>query len=208
MIELADQNDPLLFDFRKKVIFEDCKNFPNDVFQKKYKYQELQNLVNNDTFEDGWRFCNEKFYKTRWHHILVQKFNEEVVTFSGAILHGKYLKVGVFHYFLNNFRTIPSLRGSLFREDGFITQHINHATNENLKGIFFTVFEHNKQLSRYVKYLKKKKFMVEIHNMELIHKIKYGGIVTYPDVPQSLFYMPLTPEFNIDELKNELKTIT
>lgn len=206
MIDLVDEKDPLLLDFRKKVIFEDCENFPKDVFERSYRYEELKRIVNNDTFEDGWRFSNEKFNRTKWHHILVQKHKEKIVTFSGAILHGKYLKVGVFHYFLNKFRTIPELRGSLFRSNGFIYNHIVHSKDENIKGVFFTVFEHNTQLSRYVKYLHTKKFMVEQHNMNLIHEIKPGGIVKYKGVPQSLFYLSLSSDFDLEELKNELRT--
>lgn len=208
MIELIDKTDPLLSKFREKVMFEDCKNFPKDVFERSYNYKELKIIVNNETFEDGWRFSNEKFNKTNWHHILVQKFNEEIVTFSGSILHGRYLKVGVFHYFLSKYRTIPELRGSLFRSNGFIHNHIDNAKNDNIKGVFFTVFEHNKQLSRYVKYLQNKKFMVEKHNMDLIHEIKFGGVVTYKGVPQSLFYFPISRNFDIEELKNELNRTT
>lgn len=199
MIELIDKNNFALLDFRKKIIFDDCKNFPSDTLVKNYSYHDLKNIVNNETFEDGWRFTNEKFYKTNWHHILVQKYNNEIVTFSGAILHGEYLKVGIFHYFLKQHRQNNLLRGSLFRENGFIDNHIKHT--QNIKGVFFTVFEHNKQLSSYVKYLQTKRFMFEKHNMSLLNKFCSGGTIQYKGVEQSLFYLPINNCFSLDELK-------
>lgn len=199
MIELIDKNNSALLDFRKKIIFDDCKNFPSDTLVKNYSYYDLKNIVNNETFEDGWRFTNEKFYNTNWHHMLVQKYNNEIVTFSGAVLHSEYLKVGIFHYFLKQHRQNNLLRGSLFRENGFIDNHIKHA--KNIKGVFFTVFEHNKQLSSYVKYLQTKRFIFEKHNMSLINKFCSGGTIQYKGVEQSLFYLPTNNYFNLDELK-------
>lgn len=194
-------NDSQLFDFRKKVIYEDCKNFPSDVLENKYKFNILKNIVNNETFEDGYRFTYLKFIETEWYQLLGQFFQNEMVAFSGSILHDRYLKVGVFHYFLKKYRHISELRGSLFRKDGFIDTHIKLSSfNINLKGVFFTVYTHNKQLQRYVNYLKEKKFVIEKHDMFNLKLVQYGGIVTYKQIEQHLFYIPLN-NFNLDELK-------
>jgi len=205
MIHLIEKSDPLLLNFRKKVIFQDCRNFPLDVFEKNYSYDELKNIVNNETFEGGWKFTNPKFNSTKWNHILGQILDNEIVTFSGSILHQTYLKVGVFHYFIKEHRKNISLRGSLFRKDGFIENHIKNT--RNVKGCFFTVYAHNIQLARYIKYLKERKYMFESHDMSLINNIKFGGEINYKGVEQSLFYLPITNDFNLEELKYHVSCI-
>lgn len=200
-----DKYDLNISKFRNKVLYEDCFNFPIDCLNNNYSYKSLKNIVDNKTFEDGYRFSKSKFENTNFHHILGYVLDDNFCSFSGSVLCGKYLKFGVYHYTLKKYRKNANVRGILYRKNGFLDKHKEIAVNLNCSGIFFTIFPHNSALQCYVNNLLNNKITTEKHDMSNIKFVHYGGKIKFNNVDQELFYLPLF-NFNIEELRDSICT--
>lgn len=199
-----DHQDSSLLEFRKKVIFNDCKGFPADCLINEYNYNDLKKIVNNESFEDGFRYTKRKFNSTPFHHMLGLELNNEICTFSGAVQHGNHMKFAIYHYLLNSYRLDEQARGILYKKNGFIDKHREIANNLNLDSLFFTIFEHNRKLQWYVKNLLNKKRHKEKYDMQNLSLVEYGGKIIYNDVEQHLFYIKLKDNFDVRDLINVL----
>lgn len=187
-ILFLDIQDERLTNFRKKVIYNDCCNFPSDVLDTYYNYNKLQNIVNHNDFENGWRYTASKFESTKFHHILGFFYKGEIVSLSCAIKTGDYLKIGVFHYTLKNYRADFNVRGLLYRKQGFVDYHESVIKKENLKGMYLTIYPHNRQLHTYVNFLKRGPKTLENHDMSNIYRVKYSGSAIFKNVNQEVFH--------------------
>lgn len=183
-------DDPLVAQFRRSVVLGECQGFPPDAVDAPHSRAELMRIVGpHPTFEDGFRFTCRKFRDTSFDHILLQLHEGEPVSFSGAIDHGRHMKVAVYHYTLRRARAIPEVRGVLYRRGGFFDRHRDAA--EGRQSLFFTIYAHNAKLRGYVDLLLGRRRSFESHDMSLLQEVRHGGRIIYNSFEQEVFYLPL-----------------
>lgn len=181
--------DNRLFDFRKKIFTEDLNLSSNTMhINKNHKWW-------IDTFgqkygEDAYKYSDVKWNTVKFDNIEAIIENNNIVGISGCKKYNNYLRTSMHLYLLKSVRS--KYPGIKYLPGGWFERHINYAIENNLDGLFFSVYAYSKKLQGLINNHKGKTIsLINKKHLKYIQDIQYVGEFMFYNVKQSFFYYPL-----------------
>jgi hypothetical protein len=194
-------DDPRLTEFRQEIFVNDLgisKDFIKEDKPHKWWIQNFEKKIS----EDAYKYCNRKWFSLGTDNIECIIEEGKIVGISGCRIYNSYLRTSMNLYLLKKVRN--KYLGIKYLKNGWFSRHIDYATKNRCKGLFFTVYAYSKKLEGLINNhsnrtisLVNKKYLLYIDQIEQIGKFVLNG------VPQTFFYYKLTDNFNIKEVINE-----
>lgn len=195
---------PDLLEFRKRAVIE-CSGTEDMIYYRGYhsRFKKLCEELNVSRIEDIYRFTDEKWFSTKFDHIDCHYVDDKISCISGVVDVNGWMKAAVYHFNLREYaKTHPS---RLFWKGGFLDRLIDYSKLLNKKGVFISIYPHNKALQALCKKLKDGTGIpTETNNYELIRSLKYRGTHIYNHVPQDFFVL----EFGVEKIDFPIKSDT
>lgn len=199
-IETISSNDPRLDVFRKEIFQHDLNLDPELVYKDAPHKWWMEN-INPKYAEDAYKYCNRKWDALGFNNIEAIVEGDRIVGMSGCRAYGDYLRTSMHLYLLKSVRA--KYPGIKYIKGGWFERHMNYATANHCKGMFFTVYAHNKKLQGLINNHSKKLIsLVDKKYLLYINDVELKGQYVFNNVPQTFFYYKLTApitEFNPDE---------
>lgn len=189
---IFDMNDSRLTRFREN-IFEEDLELPKE-------YMIL--IEKNEHFgEDAWKYCNKRWDNVGFDCIEAIVEDNEIVGMSGCKIYGEYLRTSMSLYLLKRVRA--KYPGIKYLKGGWFERHMNYALQNNLSGMFFTVYAYSRKLKALIQNHRKRTIsLVDKKYLFYMQDIHEKGEYIFHGVPQTFFYYSLkTPieEFDPNE---------
>lgn len=191
---IFDHNDPRLTEFRKQIHIQDLGLDGHSIHLKR---SQLLNEVDPKSFEDAWKYCDEKWNRVGFNAIEAIIEDGKVVGMSGCRLYGNYLRTSMHLYLLKSVR--KKYPGIKYLKGGWFERHINYSKTHcnNVKGLFFTVYAYSRKLQALINNHRSKTIsLVDKQYLLYINDIVEIGEYTFNQVPQTFFYYKISDDFN------------
>lgn len=196
IIGITDRFDPRLTEFRKRVCIENGahETYLDLDIDKESTLEYCKPLGSNCTFEEIWKYGNNKWTRTEFARIECLLEGDEIISISGSRFYThNLLRVGMHLYTLKSHR--KSYRNVPFSENGFFYHHLQFAKNHPfLDALFLSIYPHNPKLMALVKNIAHRQMSPDggKENLHFVDKMVFiENPITFHDVNQYFFYYPL-----------------
>lgn len=201
---IYDVSDPRLTEFRDSVYEEDLEL---DKSCRTLSFDKIKLCVNENKFEDAWKYSDEKWYRVGFNAIEAIIEDGKIVGMSGCRIYGNFLRSSMHLYLLKRVR--KKYPGIKYLKNGWFERHIDFANKFNMKGIFFTVYAYSRKLQALINNHRGKTIsLIDKKHLNYIQDVREIGEFQFNNVPQTFFYYKLTEEFDISNvLSNNNKIV-
>jgi hypothetical protein len=136
--------------------------------------------------EDIYRFTESKWQTTEFNFIDAHYADDGNITnISGAKHYNNWLRGGIYHFGLKAYsKQYPSI---LFQPNGHLQRLINYSIQQELSGIFISIYPHTRRLQALCRALKTGSGIPTTGDINLIRRLKYAGTHMFNDVEQDFF---------------------
>ena len=169
-------------------------NYLDLEIEKSVLKKEYQSLPEKNV-EEIFKYGNWKWKRTDFDILEVFQQDDQVVGLSGAKVVNGWLRTGMHLYTLKKYRKI--YRSLFFKPEGFLERHVEFARNLNLKGVYYSIYPHNRALKTFINYMLETDRSLSPNSplgSTIKDSIYAGGPYKYNEVGQHFFYIPLQSE--------------
>tara|TARA_B100000424_G_C22892568_1_gene474803 strand:- start:310 stop:915 length:606 start_codon:yes stop_codon:yes gene_type:complete len=185
-----------LIKFRLNLLNEWCidENWLN--YEGSYSQLIEHNKILNGKAEDIYKISNSKWKKLEldFFYCHYDKNSNEITNISGVKNHNEWIRIGINHFALKKYSKIyPSI---FFKPQGPFEESYNFVKKYNMKGLFLTVYKHNKKLQALSKVYKGRGVSTPA-KIDYIRMLKFAGEYKWNNVMQDFFVVEYKEKFNI-----------
>jgi hypothetical protein len=178
-----------LYKFRISAIEECGGNAKHVIMQSSHKnIIKVLKEYGVHRIEDIYRFTNSKWQTTDFDFIDAHYAEDGNITnISGAKQYNNWLRGGIYHFGLKAYsKQYPSV---LFQNNGHLQRLIDYCKEENLNGVFISIYPHTTRLQALCRALKSGTSIPTTGDINLIRRLKYAGTHTFNNVEQEFFVL-------------------